>query len=77
MVAVDRAALRMAIYECLFTSLTPVPAAISEAVELAKTFGTEESGKFVNDVLGKIVRALPPKEDEKNQKEQKQNGTES
>ncbi|NLB83270.1 MAG: transcription antitermination factor NusB [Synergistaceae bacterium] len=77
MVAVDRAALRMAIYECLFTSLTPVPVAISEAVELAKTFGTEESGKFVNGVLGKIVRALPPKEDEKNQKEQKQNGTES
>ena len=76
MVAVDRAALRMAIYECLITSLTPVPVAISEAVELAKTFGTEESGKFVNGVLGKIVRSLPPQEDEKNQKEQVQNGTE-
>ncbi|MEA4881504.1 MAG: transcription antitermination factor NusB [Synergistaceae bacterium] len=78
MVAVDRAALRMAIYECLLTSLTPVPVAISEAVELAKTFGTEESGKFVNGVLGKIVRALPPPvEDEKNQKEQDRNGKET
>ena len=77
MVAVDRAALRMAIYECLLTSLTPVPVAISEAVELAKTFGTEESGKFVNGVLGKIVRSLPPREeDENNQKEPTVNGSE-
>lgn len=58
MVAVDRAALRMAIYECLLTDMIPVPVAISEAVELSKTFGTEESGKFVNGVLGRIVRAL-------------------
>ncbi len=77
MVAVDRAALRMAIFEGVITSLTPVPVAISEAVELAKTFGTEESGKFVNGVLGKIVRALPPREeDEKNSKDQEHDGTE-
>lgn len=77
MVAVDRAALRMAIYECMLTSMTPVPVAISEAVELAKTFGTEESGKFVNGVLGKIVRALPPREEDgKNKKEQIDNGKE-
>jgi len=38
--------------------VTPIPVAISEAVELAKTFGAEESGKFVNGVLGRIVRAL-------------------
>ncbi len=60
MVAVDRAALRMCIYESLFEKCTPVAVAISEAVELAKTFGTEESGKFVNGVLGRIVRNLPP-----------------
>ena len=77
MVAVDRAVLRMAIYEGVVTPLTPVPVAISEAVELAKTFGTEESGKFVNGVLGKIVRALPPREeDEKNPKEKDHDGTE-
>lgn len=58
MVTVDRAALRLALYECCVKSLIPVPVAISEAVELAKTFGTEESAKFVNGVLGKIVRAL-------------------
>lgn len=60
MVAVDRAALRMCIFESLFAKTTPVAVAISEAVELAKTFGTEESGKFVNGVLGRIVRNLPP-----------------
>ncbi|HPE66771.1 MAG TPA: transcription antitermination factor NusB, partial [Synergistales bacterium] len=43
-----------------FAKCTPVAVAISEAVELAKTFGTEESGKFVNGVLGRIVRNLPP-----------------
>jgi N utilization substance protein B len=42
------------------TRMIPVPVAISEAVELAKTFGAEESGKFVNGVLGRIVRALYP-----------------
>ena len=62
MVAVDRAALRMCIFESLFAKCTPVAVAISEAVELAKTFGTEESGKFVNGVLGRIVRNLPAEE---------------
>ena len=59
MVAVDRIAVRLALYEGVVGRLTPVPVAISEAVELAKAFGTDESGKFVNGVLGKIVRALP------------------
>jgi len=57
---VDRAALRMAIFESVLSRMIPVPVAISEAVELAKTFGAEESGKFVNGVLGRIVRALYP-----------------
>ncbi|NLM71203.1 MAG: transcription antitermination factor NusB [Synergistaceae bacterium] len=56
MVAVDRAALRMCIYECLIVKAAPVPVAISEAVELVKVFGTEESGRFVNGALGRIVR---------------------
>lgn len=58
MLAVDRAALRIAIFEGIVTKMTPVPVVISEAVELAKTFGAEDSGKFVNGVLGRIVRAL-------------------
>ncbi|WP_374047598.1 transcription antitermination factor NusB [Aminobacterium sp. MB27-C1] len=60
MVAVDRAALRLAIYEGIINQMIPIPVAISEAVELAKAFGTEESGRFVNGVLGRIVRALSP-----------------
>ncbi len=55
-VAVDRAALRMALFECFIDQQIPVAVAISEAVAITKIFGTEESGKFVNGVLGRIVR---------------------
>ncbi len=58
LVAVDRTAVRMALYEGVVEKLTPVAVAISEAVELAKRFGTEDSGRFVNGVLGRIVREL-------------------
>lgn len=58
MVAVDRAAVRLALYEGVVARSTPLAVAISEAVELAKSFGTEDSGRFVNGVLGRIVRAL-------------------
>lgn len=63
MVAVDRAILRLALFESYIKPLIPVPVAISEAVELAKTFGTDESARFVNGVLGKIVRALDAGDD--------------
>ncbi|MDR2179904.1 MAG: transcription antitermination factor NusB [Synergistaceae bacterium] len=56
MVAVDRAVLRLAIFEGFLTKEVPLAVAISEAVELARAFGTEESGKFVNGVLGKMAR---------------------
>ena len=52
MAAVDRNILRIAIREFLVDNLTPVGAAINEAVELAKKYGSESSGKFVNGVLG-------------------------
>lgn len=58
MVIVDRVAIRLALYESIIARKIPVPVAISEAVELAKRFGTGESGRFVNGVLGKIVRVL-------------------
>ncbi|HXH21265.1 MAG TPA: transcription antitermination factor NusB [Dehalococcoidia bacterium] len=51
---VDRNILRIAIREFLVDNLTPVPAAINEAVELAKAFGSESSPKFVNGVLGAL-----------------------
>ena len=61
MIAVDRAAISIALYEGVITDMVPVAVAISEAVELAKAFGTNESGRFVNGVLGKIVRSEQPK----------------
>lgn len=54
--AVDRNILRLAIREMLEDNGTPVKAAINEAVELAKQFGSENSAKFVNGVLGTIER---------------------
>ncbi len=57
MVTVDRTAVELALYEGWIARLVPVAVAISEAVELAKLFGTEDSGRFVNGVLGRIVRA--------------------
>ena len=55
---VDRNALRIAIFELRYTDV-PVKVAINEAVELAKRFGGESSGRFVNGVLGTVVDRLP------------------
>lgn len=56
---VDRAILRLAVYEMLFADDVPVSVAINEAVELAKIYGGEdESSRFVNGVLGNIARSL-------------------
>ena len=52
--AVDRNILRLAIFEILLDNRVPVKAGINEAVELAKTFGSDSSPKFVNGVLGSI-----------------------
>jgi N utilization substance protein B len=51
---IDRNILRLAIFEILFDNKVPVSVAVSEAVELAKTFGSESSAKFVNGVLGSV-----------------------
>lgn len=56
MSAIDRNVLRLGLYESLFGNATvPLKAAINEAVELAKLFGSETSAKFVNGVLGRAV----------------------
>ncbi len=51
---VDRNILRLAIFEILLDNKVPVKVAINEAVELAKTFGADNSSKFVNGVLGSV-----------------------
>lgn len=68
---VDRNILRIGLYELLFSDRKEVPAkvAINEAIELAKTFGGETSGKFVNGVLGAVYKELgEPGKDETSKK---------
>ena len=54
MPVVDRNILRLAIFEILYDDKVPVKVAINEAVELAKAFGSDNSSKFINGVLGSI-----------------------
>jgi N utilization substance protein B len=56
---IDRNVLRLGIYEMLLTHDTPPKVAIDEAIEVAKVFGGDSSGKFVNGVLGAIYDQLP------------------
>ena len=53
---VDRAILRLAIWEIIHAPDIPAPVAINEAIELAKRFGTTDSGRFVNGILDKIAK---------------------
>lgn len=55
---IDRNVLRIGAYELKFSEAVPSKVAINEAIELAKTFGGESSGKFVNGVLGAIYRDM-------------------
>jgi len=58
MVVVDRAVLRVAIFEGFLKKEVPVAVAISEAVDVARTFGTEDSSRFVNGVLAKVLQFM-------------------
>jgi N utilization substance protein B len=53
---VSRCVLYMGTYEMLFTKEAPAAVIINEAIEIAKEFGTDESGKFVNGVLNAMVK---------------------
>jgi N utilization substance protein B len=53
---VDRNLLRLGFVELLFRSDIPISVTINEYLELAKTFSTEDSGKFINGVMGKLVK---------------------
>ncbi|MBA4600909.1 transcription antitermination factor NusB [Thermoactinomyces mirandus] len=55
---VDKMVLRLAAFELLY-ELTPQGVVINEAVELAKSFGGEDSGRFVNGILGKLAKNRP------------------
>jgi N utilization substance protein B len=60
---VDRNILRIGLYELLYSNKEEVPpkVAINEAIELAKSFGGESSGKFINGVLGTVYKELGSK----------------
>lgn len=58
---IDRNVLRIGIYELKFTSDIPPKVAINESIELAKSFGGESSGKFINGVLGSIYKVMEEK----------------
>ena len=58
MAVLDRTLLRMAAYELAHEQSVPVAVIISEAVDLAKQYSTEESGRFVNGVLGSVAKEV-------------------
>jgi N utilization substance protein B len=60
--ATDRSVLRAAVAELISRPGTPARVVLDEAIELAKRYGTEESGRFVNGVLDHVARALRPAE---------------
>lgn len=70
MPAVDRNLLRLALYEILEVDEVELPVTIDECVELAKAYGTDESSRFVNGVLGKIARELEAGRDLKREAEE-------
>lgn len=55
MAVIDKCILRLGVYELLYRSDIPEKVSINEAIDLAKTFSTENSGKFVNGILDKIL----------------------
>ena len=56
MAVVDRNVLRMAVYEILYRLDIPTSVTINEAIEIAKKYGTDESGSFVNGILDSVAR---------------------
>jgi transcription antitermination protein NusB len=60
--ATDRSVLRSAIAELMVRAGTPARVVLDEAIEIAKRYGSEESGRFVNGVLDRVARRLRPGE---------------
>ncbi len=78
---VDRNVLRLGLYELLFGNRDEVPpkVAINESIELAKSFGGDSSGKFVNGVLGTVYREIgePGKDDAPKKKDKEEESVET
>jgi N utilization substance protein B len=60
MLSTDRNLLRMALYELKYQNEIPVGATVNEAVELAKIYGDDDSARFINGILGNIIRSSSP-----------------
>ena len=60
MAATDRSVLRLAVVEILYHAETPIRVTLDEAIELAKRYGSETSGSFVNGVLDRIAHDARP-----------------
>jgi len=60
MAVVDRNILRIAIYEFSLAHITPLKVAINEAIEIAKSYGSDSAPRFVNGVLGALAEAEAP-----------------
>jgi N utilization substance protein B len=75
---VDRSILRIGVFELKFSEAIPSKVAINEAIELAKSFGGESSGRFVNGVLGAVYKDMvvqgEVKEIDTKEKEEKKEG---
>ncbi len=67
---VDRNILRIGTYELAFDQNIPAKVAINEAIEVAKSFGGDASGRFVNGVLGAVFKEIPAKDIDKQAKDQ-------
>jgi len=58
MAVVDRNILRLAVYELLYLHDVPTSVVLNEAIEIAKKFGTEDSGAFINGILDKVAKEV-------------------
>lgn len=59
MAAVDRNLMRIAVFEIVYSPEVPGAVAVNEALELAKNYGSDESPRFINGILGNILKDLP------------------
>lgn len=55
---IERNILRVSVYEMIYLRTIPPPVTINEAIEIAKKFGSEESGSFINGILDRIKKAI-------------------
>jgi N utilization substance protein B len=70
MTLIDRNILRLGVYELMFGKGIPGKVAINEAIEMAKSFGGQSSGRFVNGILGAMYEGMPKRTDEPNEPEE-------